>query len=188
MPRSPRFTREQVTDAAFGMVRTHGRTALTARALAADLGCSVKPIFGLFDGMEDVQEAVWRRATRCYEEHLRVCMASDRYPPYMASGMGYITFAQQEPELFKLLFMCDQTDGQRRHMEEQARPIIDLIGRQLGVDHETASEFHMSMWVFVHGIASMIVTHYLDWDTGHIEAALSSMFLALRDHTLARRG
>ncbi len=32
----------------------------------------------------------------------------------------------------------------------------------------------MHMWIHVHGIASMIVTHYLDWDEQHIVHAFSA--------------
>lgn len=33
-------------------------------------------------------------------------MDSGRWPRYMASGMGCITFAKTEPHLFSMLFMC----------------------------------------------------------------------------------
>ena len=54
MPRPPRFTQEEVAVAAFDIVRGGGEESLTARSLAEKLGCSVKPIFGLFDTMDEV--------------------------------------------------------------------------------------------------------------------------------------
>lgn len=56
-------------------------------------------------------------------------MDSGRWPRYMASGMGYITFAKTEPHLFSMLFMCDQSHDQRERMERQLQPIIELIAR-----------------------------------------------------------
>lgn len=97
----------------------------------------------------------------------------------MASGMEYITFAKTEPHLFSMLFMCDQSRDQRERMERQLQPIIELIARQLGMSVDTATAFHMHMWIHVHGIASMIVTHYLDWDEQHIVDALRVEFHAL---------
>ena len=35
------------------------------------------------------------------------------------------------------------------------------------------------MWIFVHGIASMIVTNYLDWDIDFIDRALSDLYKGL---------
>ena len=97
----------------------------------------------------------------------------------MASGMGCITFAKTEPHLFSMLFMCDQSRDQRERMERKLQPIIELIERQLGMSVDTATAFHMHMWIHVHGIASMIVTHYLDWDEQHIVDALRVEFHAL---------
>ena len=48
MPPNTLFQKEEILTAALKLVREKGEKALTARALAAELGCSVKPIFGLF--------------------------------------------------------------------------------------------------------------------------------------------
>ena len=48
MPPKFKFTRDEITNAALNVTRKNGISGLTARALAAELGCSVKPIFGLF--------------------------------------------------------------------------------------------------------------------------------------------
>ena len=57
MPPKFLFTRDQIIEAALRITRRGGLSALTARSLAAELGCSVKPIFGLFRNMEEVQQA-----------------------------------------------------------------------------------------------------------------------------------
>ena len=45
MPPNTLFQKEEILTAALKLVREKGEKALTARALAAELGCSVKPIF-----------------------------------------------------------------------------------------------------------------------------------------------
>ncbi len=47
MPPKFKFTRAQIIDAAVNITRKNGISALTARALATELGSSSKPIFGL---------------------------------------------------------------------------------------------------------------------------------------------
>ena len=76
----------------------------------------------------------------------------------MASGMGYITFAKTEPHLFSMLFMCDQSHDQRERMERQLQPIIELIARQLGMSADTATAFHMHMWIHVQCICGSMCT------------------------------
>ena len=53
MPPKFKFTREQIVAAALEVTRKNGITGLTARGLAAELGSSAKPIFGLFQNMEE---------------------------------------------------------------------------------------------------------------------------------------
>ena len=107
MPPKVKFTREEIIRAALDIVRETGPEGLTARSLAARLGCSVKPIFGLFRSMEEVQQEVLAAGYRLYGQTIAQAMEAGKYPPYKASGMAYIAFAQQEKPLFRLLFMRD---------------------------------------------------------------------------------
>ena len=109
MPPKFLFTRAEIIEAALRITRRAGLSGLTARSLAAALGCSVKPIFGLFRNMEQVQQEVRAAADAQYQAAIREAMSDGRYPPYKASGMAYIRFAREEKELFKLLFMCDRS-------------------------------------------------------------------------------
>ena len=109
MPPKFKFTREEITQAALKVTRQNGMSGLTARALAEKLGCSSKPIFGLFRNMEEVQQEVMRGAQALYQSYLKEDMEKGKYPPYKASGMAYIRFAKEEKELFKLLFMRNRS-------------------------------------------------------------------------------
>ena len=59
--------------------------------------------------MEEVSQAVIQAANTIYQNFLNAEMKNSAYPPYKASGMGYIRFAKEERELFKLLFMRDRS-------------------------------------------------------------------------------
>ena len=39
--------------------------------------------------------------------------------------------------------------------------------------------FHLEMWIYVHGIASMAATSFLDWDTELISASLTDVYLGV---------
>ena len=92
MPPKVKFTREEIIRAALDIVRETGPEGLTARSLAARLGCSVKPIFGLFRSMEEVQQEVLAAGYRLYGQTIAQAMEAGKYPPYKASGMAYIAF------------------------------------------------------------------------------------------------
>lgn len=179
MPPKFKFTKEEITNAALCITRQNGLSGLTARSLAAQLNCSVKPIFGLFENMEEVQQAVLASAQQLYWNYLKEDMAKGKYPPYKASGMAYIRFAKQERELFRLLFMRDRSGEKTEENREEIRPLLDLIQRNLGLCEEDAYLFHIEMWLYVHGIATMIATSYLDWQEEFISRVLTDAYIGL---------
>ena len=180
MPPKFKFTRKEITTAALNVVRNSGIAGLTARALAAELGCSVKPIFGLFKNMEEVQQEVLVSANRLYQSYLQEDMSEGKYPPYKASGMAYIRFAREEKELFKLLFMRDRSQETIEENKEEIRPLMELIEQNLGMSEDAAYLFHLEMWVYVHGIATMAATSYLNWDDEFVSRVLTDAYMGLK--------
>lgn len=180
MPPKTRFTKDEIIIAALNLTRERGIAFLTARALAAKLDSSVKPIFGLFRNMDEVRQAVFKAANDLYQEYLTTDMKDGKYPPYKASGMAYIRFAREEKELFKLLFMRDRTQEKITENREEIRPLLELIKQNLGVGEEEAYRFHLEMWLYVHGIATMAATGYLDWDDEFISQVITDAYVGLK--------
>ncbi|MFR6051564.1 MAG: TetR/AcrR family transcriptional regulator [Gallintestinimicrobium sp.] len=180
MPPKFKFTRDEITNAALNVTRKNGISGLTARALAAELGCSVKPIFGLFKNMEEVGQEVFIASDLLYQNYLREDMAKGKYSPYKASGMAYIRFAKEERELFKLLFMRDRSREKIEENKEEIRPLMQLIQQNLGISEDEAYLFHLEMWLYVHGIATMIATSYLDWNDEFISRVLTDAYMGLK--------
>lgn len=182
MPPKALFTREEIIHAALCIVKEGGMPGLTARSLAARLGCSVKPIFGMFRNMEEVQREVLSAAHKIYERYLQEGMAGGKYPPYKASGMAYIQFAKEEKELFKLLFMRDRSKEKIEENREEVKPLLNIIMKNTGLGEEDAYMLHLEMWIYVHGIATMAATSYLDWDTELISKMLTDGYLGFVEH------
>lgn len=180
MPRKFMFTREQIIAAALNLTRKGGICALTARALGAELGSSSRPIFGLFKNMEEVQQEVLKAADRLYQSYLKADMESGKYPPYKAGGMGYIRFAKEEKELFQLLFMRDRTREHTEENREELQPFLGLLQQNLGLNEEDAYIFHLEMWIYVHGIAAMLATSYLEWDEEFISRVLTDGYEGMK--------
>lgn len=180
MPPKFKFTKEEITIAALNLTRKKGISGLTARALAEELGSSVKPVFGMFKNMEEVQQSVFTYAYELYNSYLSADMASGKYPPYKASGMAYIRFAKEEKELFKLLFMRDRSHESIQVNKDEFRPLVDLIVKNLGINEDEAYLFHFEMWLYVHGIATMAATSYLNWDEDFVSKVLTDAYVGLK--------
>ena len=187
MPPKFRSTREEMIAAALELVRQGGKDALTARALGAKLGCSAKPIFGLFRNMEELEGEVIAAADAYYQKYLVQKMQEGQYPPYKASGMAYIRFSKEERELFRLLFMRDRSGEIIGENLEEIRPLLDLIRKNTGLSEREAYLFHLEMWIYVHGIATMLATSYLEWDAEFISNTLTDSYQGLRHRFCVER-
>ncbi len=179
MPPKVKFTKDEIINAGFELVREGGTDALTARALGERLGSSAKPIFGYFTSMEELSHEVLSSALLLYNSYISEGMASGKYPPYKASGMAYIEFARRETELFKILFMCDRRGDPPAEDRESVRPMLDAIMKNVGISEDEAYLLHLEMWVYVHGIATMIATGYLNWEEAFISRSLSDVYQGL---------
>ncbi len=180
MPPKVKYRKEEIIACALEIVREKGIEKLTAREVGKKLGSSAKPIFGSFAGMEELQQEVLQAANELYQSYIREDMAKGEYPPYKASGMAYIRFAQEERELFKWLFMRNRANEQIVEDREEIRPILEVIIQNLGISEDEAYLLHLQLWICVHGIATMLATSYLQWDIAFIEKTLMDVYLGLK--------
>ena len=180
MPPKSLFTKEEIIEAAVEIVKHEGFRALTARSLGAKLGTSSSPIFTKFQSIDEVQQEVIKSADQLYQSYLIEDMKSGKHPPYKSSGMAYIRFAKENKELFKLLFMRDRSQEKKKENKDEIKPLLELIQKNTDLSEEKAYLLHLEMWIYVHGIATMIATSYLEWDMEFISQCLTDAYLGLK--------
>ena len=100
MPRSAFFTKETIAAAGLEIVRRQGISALTARALGKQLGCSLSPIFTVFKDMDEIHTAVRQAAADLFADYVKDVL--DYQPAFKEYGMRLIRFAKQEQNIFQL--------------------------------------------------------------------------------------
>ena len=183
MPPKAKFSKEEIVASAVEIVRTHGSDALTARALGQALGSSPRPIFTVFQSMEEVRREVIAYGQAVYQDLIAQEIARGKYPFYKSYGMAYIRFARQERELFKLLYMRDRThetpveDG---YMED----VYQAIMQANGITREQAMLMHLENWICVHGIATMLATAYYPMEEDLIAKIVSDAYQGSRNAVL----
>lgn len=180
MPPKAKFSKEEIVEAALSIVRNEGISALTSRSLGTKLGSSARPIFTVFQSMEEVANEVVLSANGLYQSYIQKAMSESTLPPYKASGIAYTQFAKDEKELFKLLFMRDRTGERIAEDRKGLYPILEIIMNNLGISEDDAFLFHLEAWLFAHGIATMVATGYLEWDAEFINKALTDAYEGLK--------
>lgn len=173
-------TREDIIKTAVEMVKTSGAESLGARALAGVLGCSTQPIFSNFQTMDELRLAVVHEADRLFQEYMKQEIESGKYPPYKASGMAYIRFAKEEKELFKLLYMRDRANEKIPENTELENEVETMVQDNTGLGGQDAKLFHLEMWAYVHGIATMFATGFLDLEWELVSKMLTDSYQGLK--------
>ena len=188
MPPKVKITKNEIIEKALELLKERGEEALNARTLAATLGSSTQPIFSNFETMGALRAAVSNAAYDYYLTFLKREEKLGKYPRYKSFGMAYIHFAKEEKQLFKFLFMCDR-NGEDIKPGEDFNESVKIIMNANGFTQETAELFHLEMWAFVHGIAAMSATTFLELDEELISRMITDVYQgALRIHSEGKDG
>ena len=181
MPPKAKYTRDEILEKAFSMVRKHGIDILTARSLAAELGTSTAPIFTAFDNTEQLQDSVIKKAEELYARYAQEGMCSPI--PFKGCGLEYIRFAKDEPELFKLLFMRgDDRDESTHFLPNDYKYCDDVLGAvksKYPFSDESAARIYNHLSVYTHGLAVLFAHKCSVFTMEDADRMLSEVFKAL---------
>ena len=180
MPKKTTTTKEAIVEGAFQLVREKGHEFLTARNLAAFLGCSTQPVMYQFPSLELLKEQAYQRADAFHTAYLL------EGEDLLEIGLRYIRFAQDEPRLFRFLFQTNRFSG--LSLEDLIRSpetagIMAVLGSEGGMDPEAAAAFFEPLAAVVHGYASLIANNAMKYDPDAVRNALTAIAEGLLKRT-----
>ena len=182
MPPKAKFTKEQITKAALGVVSEKGAQALTAKELGAALGTSTTPIFTVFDSMQEVQDAVMLAAMERFEEYAH--KAAHLGPVFKQVGMQMILFAKEEPKLYQLIFMSSISEAQTfddiyAHLGSLADECLNVLQKDYDLSKDNAKTLFEHVWIHTFGIGALCATGMCDFSHEQIAQMLTQDFTAM---------
>ena len=181
MPPKVKVTKDNIIKTALTLVREQGDATLNARSIANALGCSTQPIFSNFSTMDALRQAVIDEARKLFGDYINREVESGIYPTsYKASGMAYIRFAKEEKELFKILYMRTRKDEEYTDDIALFNQMTDFVQKNTGLTGENTSLFHLEMWAYVHGIATMFATGFLSLDWELVSKMITDAYQGLK--------
>lgn len=180
MPPKQKFGKEEIVYAAAKILRKEGLQGITARSLAEELGSSPRPIFTVFNSMEEVYSSTIEYAKSLYNEY--VAQALKQEIAFKAVGEAYIRFAHQEPKMFQLLFMSEKNLDSNffnilPSIDENSHEILDSITKNYALTVKSAHRLYMTLWVFTHGIASLAATGVHSFSEAEMGQMMTDVFL-----------
>ena len=179
MPPKTKVSQEMVMNGAMKIVRESGVEGLNVRSLAKELNCSTQPIFSRYKNVDELKTDLIKTAYDLYFSFITEDMQNSKYPPYKSMGMSYIRFAIEEKNLFKLLFMSPRKEEKDLITNDWQLAVL-LIRQTLGVTEEIATKIQFEMWSFVHGIAVMQATSFVELSLAEISDHMSSIYNGLK--------
>lgn len=131
--------REKLIEIAERHIAENGLSAIKARDLAKEAGCSVGAIYNVFDDLQDLSIAVNGRTFHALGEHVAASLdgkadlpAADRM---VIMSEAYMSFATEHPKLWRALFdlrMSNDMDVPEWYLQE--------LGRLFGMIHGPVQE------------------------------------------------
>jgi AcrR family transcriptional regulator len=97
--------RQQLIDAGIKLLEQHGRQALQARKVAAEVGASTMAVYTHFGGMTGLIDAIAAEAFARFARALtEVAQTDDPVADFLAMGIAYRRFALANPQRYQLIF------------------------------------------------------------------------------------
>lgn len=183
MPASRKVTTEAVLQAAEEVLREKGFSAVNARNVAEKLGCSTQPIYLCFENMDQLRQALTRRAVEAHTQRVRSFLQAPQdpdhpYSRYSDYGMGFVQFARQEKQLFRWLYL---EGGQMEPYQNDILlpEVLRAMEDEFGYPEDVARRFHQDMIYYSYGLAILANTDHLHLTESELREAFRREFRAL---------
>ena len=182
MPPKPKFTKDEIVQAALEVVSQKGVEALTAKELGDALGSSARPIFTVFRSMKEVQDEVRAAAMRRFERFAAQTLPD--MPLFKQVGMQMVLFGAKEPKLYQLLFM------QENHNAASFDDVLGALGPTVetciqslrnahGLTEAESRLLFETVWIYTFGIGALCATGTCRFSEQRLGEMLSTEFQAM---------
>ncbi len=181
MSKNVTITKEMILASAFDIVREKGLEGISNRELAKKLNCSIRPIYYQFQNVEELYNELYVEIEKYFYKFLMDNM-NDDMPKYKQVGINYIKFAKEEKEFFKILFMSEVDLGLNDFIAkdmEDFKELSKLIKISTNLNDEDIESFHIKMWIFSHGLATLVASSTINISDKQLKQLLSLEFQAL---------
>lgn len=185
MPPKVKVTKDMVIDAAFEVARETGVENINARTVAKKLNCSTQPVMYHFATIEELKKSAYAKTDVYHTEYLMNVNSDDIM---LGIGLNYIRFAVEEPHLFRFLFQSGfAVENSLLEMvnSEELIPIISTMQETMDLSIEQTKEVFITLALFVHGYARIIVNNSLEYDekliATHLRRVYAGAILAIQE-------
>lgn len=182
MPPKTKITNDMILNTVMKLTKETGFETVNARSIANKLNCSTRPVFTCYKNMEELKKEFLAFAYEYYEQFVENFRNTENVSPYLILPLSYIEFAEEEPNLFKLLFINDM-DLQMSAAKDFYKEIDNekrarLFSQTIDIEFEKAKTIFLDLFLYSHGIAVLTATKKLALNRSSAEKMLSNVLSA----------
>lgn len=174
------LTKENIILSAVKLVNEEGYAALNARSLAKKIGVSTKPLYRIYQNMDEIKEDVIKEISREYDEFINSKIDSKK--ALVTLCIAYVEFANSYKNLFCSLFLANNLKWQKIEdvFDEKwnQSTIINLVNKH-GYSFEDAKELFLHLWLYANGLATLIATNQMKLDEDDITVRIVKTYKSL---------
>lgn len=181
MPPKAKITKEMIIEAGLDIVRCDGLDSLNVRSVAARLECSTQPVMYHYKTVDELKSDIYAAADKLHSEFL-MRLDEGGEMPMMTIGLNYIRFADNEKNLFRFLFQSEQfvnTGFGDMMNAPELEMIIKPLCEETGLTSEQAREAFRTLFICVHGAASLLANNSIEYDESEFIALLTNTFMGI---------
>ncbi|MDW7738936.1 MAG: TetR/AcrR family transcriptional regulator [Bacillota bacterium] len=154
------YSRSQIVDAAYELIREEGWSSVSTRAIAKKLGSSTMPIYSHVRSVGELEKELRIKARKLLQEYQQ-----RKYTEHVLLNLafGYVTFARDEQYLFRFLYL---ESPEQLNLEDGISMKESFI-REFGPDSNVAKALTAMeesgqdvliqyTWIFTHGLAMLV--------------------------------
>lgn len=174
------ISKENIVKGAVKLINKEGWNNLNARSLAKQLSISTKPLYRIYNNMDEIKTDVLAEIYRQYDEFINSKIDSKK--ALLTLCIAYVEFANDYKNLFTSLFLSDNLKWKKIEdvFDEKwnQSTIINLVNKH-GFSFEEAKELFLHMWLYSNGLATLIATNQIKLDEEKIMIRLVKIYKSL---------
>lgn len=180
MAASSIISKEELLKVALKMVEKNGLDSINARELAKNAEISTKPIYRLYNSLDDLKADVNNIIKKEYDEFLKKRI--DNKNALITLCVSYVEFSLMHKNYFKSMFLSNNlnwksVDNVLNEKWNQGA-IINLVNK-CGLSFDEAKSLFMNLWLYANGLATLIACNDIKIDNKEILVKIVKMYKEL---------
>ena len=176
MPPKLKISREMILETAYALAEQRGLDAVTARAVAAELGCSIAPVFTQFETMEELRRGTFDFA--CQRLMAEILAFRDAPDFLSRCSLWVVELARRRPRLFELLYLSGSYENKdlAEFMlgYESNQVMLSALEKTYGLNSESSKEVMVNGFLLLLGAAAMICANHMEFSNEEIAVMMKN--------------